>query len=175
MEAHRQTVLLMTILPTNTTPVASAGSDQAVTSGSTVSLSGAQSSDEDGDTLSYTWSFSSVPSGSSASLSSTSSSETTFVADIDGSYVASLVVNDGSVDSSAYSISVVASTESSTSSSGSVTQGLATTTIDNLFESGSRIAAVGTIIDEDSNSWTVPAEVRYQDDAMPCHAMPCRW
>lgn len=151
---------------TNTAPQANAGSDQTVTTGNTISLSGSQSSDADGDTLTYTWTLSTLPSGSSASLSATATLATSFVADIDGTYTASLIVNDGTVDSSVDTISIVASTTSSTTSY-SLTQGLATTTIANLFSQGSRVAGIGSITDADNTSWTVPAEVRFQDETMP--------
>ena len=41
--------------PTNIPPVANAGPDQTVTAGTTVSLSGARSSDPDGRVVSYAW------------------------------------------------------------------------------------------------------------------------
>lgn len=52
------------------------------------------------------------------------------------------------------------------SGSGVVTQGRATTVIDELFQcehSRSRVAAVGTISDNSGNAWTVPAVNQYQD------------
>ncbi len=48
-----------------------------------------------------------------------------------------------------------------------VTQGLATTTIANLFTSGTRVAGLGTINATDGSTWTVPAEVNYTDDTFP--------
>jgi hypothetical protein len=45
------------------------------------------------------------------------------------------------------------------SGTASVTVGLATTTIDNLYENGVRIAAVGTITASDNTLWTVPSEI----------------
>lgn len=46
-------------------------------------------------------------------------------------------------------------------SSGSVTQGLATTTTSNLFPPGQRVSAVGTITATDNTTWTVPAATLY--------------
>ncbi len=54
----------------NSPPVADAGADQAVRVNDIVQLDGSSSSDADGDTLTFKWSFTSVPDGSSAALSS---------------------------------------------------------------------------------------------------------
>lgn len=93
---------------TNTAPVANAGADQNVVQGDLVTLNGSNSSDADGDTLTYSWSFSSTPNGSSAQLNSSSAQAPTFTADVAGSYQIQLVVNDGTVDSSADSVTITA-------------------------------------------------------------------
>ncbi|GAA4106110.1 hypothetical protein GCM10022393_00340 [Aquimarina addita] len=49
----------------------------------------------------------------------------------------------------------------------SVTQGPATTTTENLFPDGIRIAGVGSIEATDGTTWTVPAEVNFTDDTFP--------
>ncbi len=81
-------------------PVAKAGPDQNVLTGSRVTLDGSGSTDANGDSLSYNWSFVSRPAGSSAVLSDATVVKPTFTADVDGKYVLQLVVNDGTVDSS---------------------------------------------------------------------------
>ena len=86
---------------TNTAPVASAGIDLAVVVNQTVNLSAEFSSDADGDSLSYQWTINSIPDGSTITLSDNSISKPSFVADVAGEYEFSLVVNDGTVDSSA--------------------------------------------------------------------------
>ena len=85
--------------PANNPPEADAGFDQTVAVGDTVSLDGSGSSDPDGDPLTYQWSLSSVPTGSSASLSAPANVNPSFVADVSGEYTVELVVNDGTDDS----------------------------------------------------------------------------
>ncbi len=91
----------------NTAPVADAGVDQQVNVGSTVALNGLASSDADGDTLTYVWNLT-RPAGSAAALSDPSSATPSFVADVIGQYVASLVVNDGTEDSAADATTITA-------------------------------------------------------------------
>lgn len=88
----------VTITTDNTPPVADAGSDQTVAVNTTVMLNGAGSSDADGDPLTYSWSLT-PPAGSTAVLSDPTAINPTFVADIAGTYIAQLIVNDGSVNS----------------------------------------------------------------------------
>jgi len=94
----------------NTAPVAKAGSDQNVRTGSTVTLEGSSSTDADSDSLSYSWQMIGEPSGSTATLSSSSAVKPTFTADVDGTYVLSLVVNDGTTDSAADTVTITATT-----------------------------------------------------------------
>jgi K319L-like, PKD domain len=81
---------------TNTAPTASAGQDQVVRPGSTVTLDGTGSYDDNTSTnqLQFAWSFSSVPSGSGVTLTHANTATPTFVPDVAGSYVIQLVVTD---------------------------------------------------------------------------------
>ena len=97
------------VTPSNTTPVANAGVDQSVSVGETVTLDGALSSDADADTLTYTWAFTSIPSDSDASVQNPTNVQPSFVVDIAGDYTLTLIVNDGSVDSTADTVTVTAS------------------------------------------------------------------
>lgn len=94
----------ITVTPVNDAPIANAGSDQSVTQGSTVVLSGA-GSDIDGDVLTYHWTLS-TPAGSTAALSDAGIAGPSFVADLPGRYQASLVVNDGVADSAAAVVTI---------------------------------------------------------------------
>jgi len=87
--------------PVNQQPTADAGSNATVTTGASVILDGSNSSDPEGETLTYSWMISSKPAGSSAALSNAIIMSPGFVADEAGSYVIQLVVNDGAVDSTA--------------------------------------------------------------------------
>ena len=85
----------VTVSPANSKPIADAGADQAISLiGETVHLDGHTSYDPDGDPLTYLWTLTQKPAGSVATLSSASSSTPTFVADKNGTYVATLVVTD---------------------------------------------------------------------------------
>lgn len=92
----------------NNSPVANSGTDQSVTTGTVVTLDGSASSDANADPLTYSWSFTSKPAASSVVLSSSTASKPTFTADVAGTYVLSLVVNDGKVNSSADTVTITA-------------------------------------------------------------------
>ncbi|NCX43365.1 MAG: PKD domain-containing protein, partial [Betaproteobacteria bacterium] len=78
----------------NQAPISVAGGNQSVTVDSSVILDGSASRDPNGDPLSYRWSLTAKPNGSSASLSLHSSAKPSFIADLAGTYVATLIVND---------------------------------------------------------------------------------
>jgi hypothetical protein len=96
----------VSITTQNTIPVANAGPNQVVPSGSTVQLNGSGSTDVDGDPLTYRWTLTTVPLGSAATLSNSAAVMPTFVADQDGTYVAQLIVNDGHSDSVPSTVSI---------------------------------------------------------------------
>jgi len=104
----RSTTAFITVVASaaNSAPVANAGAAQRVTTASVVTLNGTGSTDANGDTLTYRWTLTSKPSSSTASLSSATASSPTFTADLAGSYVASLIVNDGKVDSDVATVAI---------------------------------------------------------------------
>ena len=105
----------------NAAPVANAGPAQTVLIGATVTLTGAASTDANADKLTYKWVLTTRPTGSTATLSSTSVVSPTFIADVAGVFVASLIVNDGKLDSavSTVPISAVSTVSGLTGLSGS--------------------------------------------------------
>lgn len=90
----------------NTPPVAKAGPDQTVFVGQTVTLDGSQSTDIDGDPLQYRWSLLQVPTGSNAALVDSTAVHPTFLVDRPGTFIAELIVNDGTVDSTPDTVSI---------------------------------------------------------------------
>ena len=103
----------VTATAVNVAPVAKAGVDQNVTSGSVVTLDGSASSDANGDALTYAWTLTSRPTGSLAALTSANTVKPTFTSDVVGIYVATLVVNDGKLSSAAAQVTVTATTATS--------------------------------------------------------------
>jgi RHS repeat-associated protein len=90
----------------NSPPVASAGPDQTVSVGETVTLNGSGSTDVDGDPLTYSWALVQAPDGSGAALSDPAAVDPTFVADLPGTYIAQLIVNDATADSAPDTVTV---------------------------------------------------------------------
>jgi len=90
----------------NSAPVADAGPDQTAQSNDIVQLDGGGSTDGDGDSLIYFWSFITMPAGSGALLSDPTAVNPSFVVDIPGTYVAQLIVNDGTVDSAPDTVTI---------------------------------------------------------------------
>ena len=79
----------------NTPPIADAGPNQTIiVLGTTVELNGSQSSDADGDGITYLWTITQKPPESIAELSDPCSATPAFIADIHGDYVITLIVTD---------------------------------------------------------------------------------
>ena len=93
----------------NTAPVASAGAAQSVLVNALVTLDGSKSSDANGDALSYAWTLTDKPAGSTVALANAASAKATFTADVAGVYTATLVVHDGKPNgTSASTVSITA-------------------------------------------------------------------
>ena len=80
----------------NRPPSADAGDDKEVEVGDLVHLDASQSTDPDGDELTYQWNLV-TPDGSSATLNMVDAIQPSFTADVAGEYTAKLVVSDGSL------------------------------------------------------------------------------
>lgn len=90
----KESQVTISVAKGNAPPNANAGTAQSVSVGRVVSLDGSASTDAESDTLSYQWTIT-PPTGSTATLSAATSAKPTFTADVAGSYVLSLLVNDG--------------------------------------------------------------------------------
>jgi len=104
---------LVTISFDNVKPVADAGGNQAVTLGQTVLLKGGGSSDANGDALGYTWHIVSAPAGSTVALVGDTTKEPSFTANAAGTFVISLIVNDGFLNSDPSTVTVEVTTRQS--------------------------------------------------------------
>ena len=94
-------------------PVARSGFDRTVAAGIPVKLDGSTSFSTNGSLLTWNWALISVPRGSTAVFAKTDSATPSFVPDLEGVYVARLIVHDGSGDSKTFDSFVHSSLEHS--------------------------------------------------------------
>lgn len=120
------TVTLSTL---NSPPVAAAGTDLSYPLGTTVTLDGSDSTDVDGDRLSYLWALTSVPAGSTATLSDRAAVRPTFSIDKPGLYTAQLLVNDGELDSEVDTVTLSTVNSKPLADAGADQRGAVNTTI----------------------------------------------
>jgi len=93
-ELFSETTLSVSGALNNNAPIANAGPDQTATTGVQLFLDGTESSDEDGDQLTYSWSIISSPNGASFEISDEHSSSPKFTSNTIGRYELSLIVSD---------------------------------------------------------------------------------
>jgi hypothetical protein len=79
----------------NKPPEAEGTASGSFRSSATVRLNASGSTDPDGDSLRYRWSFTSVPAGSATNIDESTSEITSFTADKSGTYQVKLTVRDG--------------------------------------------------------------------------------
>lgn len=101
--------LPITAATINAAPVASAGADQTVHVGTTVTVDAGASFDANADPLTYKWALTIRPSTSATTLGPITGLRPTFIADAAGIYVATLVVNDGKSNSDPATVTITAS------------------------------------------------------------------
>lgn len=92
--------------PANVAPVANAGTGQTVDAGTLVKLNGSYT-DANQDLASYTWTLTKPP-GSMASLINPKVATPDFIADVAGTYTATLTVNDGDLSSAPATVTFTA-------------------------------------------------------------------
>lgn len=78
----------------NSPPIADAGVDRSATLGDIIPLDGTASRDPDGDNLTYLWSVTHAPIGSTVGITPPNDAQPTFVPDKEGGYVVQLLVRD---------------------------------------------------------------------------------
>lgn len=96
----------------NNAPIANAGDNQEGFAGNVVHLDGSGSSDPDNDPIFFHWTFSSLPDDSGlgdADLVGSDTATPSFIPDVNGTYVISLVVNDGMLQSQTDTASIYVS------------------------------------------------------------------
>ena len=91
-------------------PTAQARADETVPVGTPTILDGSQSESPTGTPLSYQWTLTAKPSGSTASLSTPNSVRATFTPDVAGTYTATLVVRANGVESEPDAVTITAVT-----------------------------------------------------------------
>ena len=101
-----EATVTITVNPVNDPPMADAGPDQTALQGNVVTLNGSGSSDIDGDSITYNWTFVSVPTGSTATLSNSSIVNPNLNADLIGTYEVQLIVNDSTLNSAPDTITI---------------------------------------------------------------------
>lgn len=99
---------ILTASVPNAAPTADAGSAATAATNVALQLDGTGSSDPDLDPLSYQWTLASAPTGSAVVLAMDTTATPTLTADLPGTYVVELIVNDGLVDSPASSVEIEA-------------------------------------------------------------------
>src|SRR5688572_7748428 len=91
-------------------PIANAGSDEMAAVGTAITLDGSASESSSGAPVSYQWTLTSKPSGSTALLTSPNSARPTFTPDVAGAYIVTLVVHANGVTSQPDTVSITCST-----------------------------------------------------------------
>ena len=103
----------ITVSPVNSPPVADAGPNENVETGSRVTLDGSNSFDPDGDLIRFDWSIEAKPEESLVAdrdIEGRTTPTPSFSLDVDGVYILRLVLNDGELNSEPDFVELIAST-----------------------------------------------------------------
>jgi PKD domain len=93
-------------------PVANPGPSRTVAAGTSITFDGSGSGDACGSALTYSWSLTSRPQGSTAALTGANTISPSMTADAAGTYVVQLIVNNGVTASNPATVTITASTSS---------------------------------------------------------------
>lgn len=104
-------ILLGCFHETNHPPTANVGQDISASFGQEIRLDGSNSSDVDGDSLSYSWEITQQPENSNATLRDPNTVSPSLIVDRDGTYVVKLVVSDGDQSSKADFLNIFTSND----------------------------------------------------------------
>lgn len=96
------------ITDTNNESIAPENDNSIVNVGNAIQFSGANSSDPEGDNLTYLWEVTSAPSGSAPTLVNEETVTLDFTADLVGEYTISLTVDDGNGNQSTADVTIAA-------------------------------------------------------------------
>ena len=160
--ADEVTITVNQVSNTNTVPVANAGPDQTVDANETVTLDGSASNDADGDDLTYLWT---APNG--IVLSDNTAVNPTFTApeyntNTDLSF--SLVVNDGTVNSTADEVTITVNQVSNTNTAPVANAGTNQTVNANQVVTLDGSASNDADGDTLSYLWTAPTGIVLSDN-----------
>jgi len=97
----------MTVTATAVPPVARTSDDATIEIGGNVTLDGSDSSDPDEAALTYIWTIQSKPDASSAAIEDNSLASFPFTPDVVGTYIFRLVVDNGQIQSTAETVTIV--------------------------------------------------------------------
>ena len=157
------TVTVTLTPPVNQAPTANAGPDQAVVSGTLVTLAGSGSDPDPGTTLTYSWTRESGP--ANVSLSDPAVAQPTFTPTTANTYVFTLTVSDGSLSATDTVTITVSKANSAPSANAGPDQAVATGALVTLAGSGTDPDAGTTL----GYSWvrtSGPAPVTLSDPAV---------
>ena len=144
----------------NRAPTAEAGADiSSIHRTTAAQLDGSVSSDPDGDSLTYAWTVTSRPSGSTAEPSNAAIVNPTFTPDKPGTYVIQLIVSDGTASSAADTVTLTTSSTTITENWESGSLGPWTQTKSTGWQSW---GTTGVVNDNDNgHGWSYKAQGGY--------------